>query len=139
VKAKLARYVLDSFAVLAYLQKEPGSARVAEVLGRARRRQAEVYLSVINLGETAYTIERAHGLTAAKSALAALDQLPILLVPVDRPLALAAAHLKANYAIAYADAFAAALALQQNATVLIGDPEFLALERVLTIDWLAQA
>jgi ribonuclease VapC len=37
--------------------------------------------------------------------------------------------------IAYADCFAAALALQQNATLVTGDPEFKHLENQITIHW----
>jgi ribonuclease VapC len=138
VKTRPAPYVLDSFAVLAHLEKEPGGRRVAELLGRARRRQAEVLLSVINFGEVCYVIEREHGRTAAESAIAAIDQWAVTLIPVDRQIALTAAHLKANHPIAYADAFAAALALQKKATLLTGDPEFLSLESLLQIDWLSQ-
>ena len=51
-------------------------------------------------------------------------------------LALAAAHLKAHHSIAYADAFAAALALQSSAVLVTGDPEFRHLEDVVEIHWL---
>lgn len=139
VKAKPARYVLDSFAILAYLQKEPGGRRVAEVLALARRKQADVCLCVVNYGEVVYIIERELGLTDAQTAVAAIDQLPIRLIDADRGLTLAAAHLKAHFAIAYADAFALALAQQQKSTLLTGDPEFRPLERLLSIEWLPQA
>ncbi len=49
---------------------------------------------------------------------------------------LAAAHLKARFPIALADAFAAALAQELEAPLLTGDPEFKALEETLTIYWL---
>ncbi len=138
MKAKPPRFVLDSFAVLAYLDKEPGGRRVAEVLARARRRQAEVLMCLVNFGEVAYIVERERGLSEAQDAIAALDQLPIQIVAADRPLTLAAAHLKAHHAIAYADAFVIALAQEENAVVLTGDPEFRTVERLLTIEWLPQ-
>jgi predicted nucleic acid-binding protein len=139
VKAKPPRYVLDSFAVVAYIEKEPGSWRVAEVLAQARRRQAEVLMCLVNFGEVAYIIEREHGLADAQDAIALLDQLPIQMITADRPLTLAAAHIKAHYPIAYGDAFAIALAQKQKAIVLTGDPEFRSFERLLTIEWLPQA
>lgn len=47
-----------------------------------------------------------------------------------------AAHIKAEHAIPYADAFAAALAQHTRAALVTGDPEFELLEDVLDIYWL---
>ena len=51
-----------------------------------------------------------------------------------------AAELKANHAIAYADAFAVATALEFHATLLTGDPEIKPLEgeQDLEVLWLPQ-
>jgi predicted nucleic acid-binding protein len=130
--------VLDSFALLAHLQAEPGGVRVQAVLRQARKGQAEVLLSIINYGESVYLTEREHGLTAAHSLIATVDQMPIAVVEADRKLTFAAAHLKAHYAIAYADAFALTLAQEQQATLLTGDPEFQAVQHLATIEWLPQ-
>jgi len=138
VSVKPARYVLDSFALLAHLQAEPGGSRVQAVLGRASKEQTEVFLSVINYGECIYITEREHGLTAAHSLIAIVDQMPLTIVEADRKLTFAAAHLKAHYAIAYADAFALALAQEQQATLLTGDPEFQAVQHLAEIEWLPQ-
>jgi uncharacterized protein len=53
-------------------------------------------------------------------------------------LTFAAAHLKAQYPIAYADAFALALAQSKEATLLTGDLEFRQAEKEVSIEWLAQ-
>jgi len=110
VSAKATNFVLDSFALLAHLQAEPGGPRVQAVLAQAAKKQADVYLSIINYGEAIYITEREQGLTAAQSLIAAIDQLPITVAEADRKLTFAAAHLKAQYSISYADAFALALA-----------------------------
>ena len=52
-------YVLDSFALLAYLEGEAGMPRVRSVLAGAEARRHRVYLSLINLGEALYITERA--------------------------------------------------------------------------------
>ena len=49
---------------------------------------------------------------------------------------LAAAHIKAAHLVAYADAFAAALALELDSTLLTGDPEFHSLEGKISIEWM---
>ena len=136
MKAKPPRYVLDSFALLAFLQNQAGGAPVRQILDQAARRQAEVFLCLINLGEAVYVAEREQGLPAAQSLLAAVDQLPITLVTADRGLTLAAAHIKAQFPLAYADAFAAALAEQQQAALLTGDPEFRHVEHLISVSWL---
>ena len=52
--------------------------------------------------------------------------------------ALAAAHVKAHHSVAYADAYAIALAEQNVGVVLTGDPEFKAVEHLVTVEWLPQ-
>lgn len=130
------RYVLDSFALLAYLGGEAGEARVKAVLTDANRGLAEAFLSIINYGETIYIVEREQGLNAARKTIAAVDQLPITVLPADRELTFAAAHVKAHYPISYADAFAIALAQTTDATILTGDPEFRQVEQLARIEWL---
>ena len=50
----------------------------------------------------------------------------------------AAAHIKANYSVSYADAFAIALAQELNAAIVTGDPEFQAVEKIVRILWLRE-
>ena len=88
-----AAYVLDSFALLAYLDGELGMARVRSVLEGAEARRHIVYLSLINLGEVLYITERERGLVEARRTLGAVDQLPVEIVGVSRATVLAAAHI----------------------------------------------
>jgi predicted nucleic acid-binding protein len=62
--------------------------------------------------------------------------LPILITDVDEKRVLCAAHIKANHAISYADAFAAALAKELDAPVVTGHPEFGKVEPVVRGFWL---
>jgi ribonuclease VapC len=117
-------YVLDSYALLAYLEAEPGSDRVRELLEAAKGGKCHLYMCVVNLGEVMYIVERERGLPKAQETLARIDELPIAIIDVDRVLTLAAAHLKKDCPIAYADCFAAVLSQLKNATLITGDPEF---------------
>jgi ribonuclease VapC len=130
--------VLDSFALLAYLEGEAGMRRVRSVLEGAQARRYAVYLSLINLGEALYITERERGLVAARRTLGAVDELPLELVPVSRGTVLAAAHIKARFPISYADAFAAVAAREFGGVVMTGDPEFRALvdAGVVAVEWL---
>ena len=117
-------YVLDSFALLAYLEDEEGKERVQSVLEGAAAQRHKAYLSLINLGEVLYITERERGLVEARRALGAVDQLPLEIAGVSRSTVLAAAHMKARFLIAYADAFAVVTAQDHGAVVMTGDPEF---------------
>ena len=133
-------YVLDSFAVLAYFEGEPGMARVRTLLTEAAKGTLTLHLSVINLGEVLYIVEREQGLVAAQRVLAALDQLPIQVQPAERSVVLAAARLKARYPISYADAFAVVAAQEHRAVLVTGDPEFKSVETdgLLKVEWLSR-
>ena len=129
-------YVLDTFALLAYFQDEPGTERVMEVLQSAQKEKCRVCLCMINLGEMLYIVERRRGLTEAQAVLAASQQAPIEILPADEQTVLAAAHIKANYAVSYADVFTVACAQQLDGVILTGDKEFESVQGVVTVEWL---
>jgi predicted nucleic acid-binding protein len=131
-------FVLDSFAVLALLGREPGSQEVADLLRKAQDEEIRVLMTWVNAGEVAYIVERRWGLERLYAALAVMEATALEIVSVERELALMAAHIKAEHAIAYADAFAAALARRFAAKLVTGDPEFKLLEEILDIHWLPQ-
>ena len=131
-------FILDSFAVLALLNDEPGASRVEDLLHQARAGEVKLAMSLINLGEVAYIVERRQGEAAVHSILAFLDALPLEFYSVGRGRTLGAAHIKAVHLLAYADAFAAALALELGSTLLTGDPEFHSLEGKISIEWMPQ-
>jgi ribonuclease VapC len=134
--AALAVYVLDSFALLAYLGGERGMARVRELLENSTRGQCHAVLSLISLGEVLYITERERSLPKAQQALAAIEQLPLEILPASRDAVLAAAHFKARFPISYADAFVVAAAQEHDATIVTGDPEFDAVKGLARIEWL---
>ena len=129
-------YVLDSFAVLAYLQAEPAGPKVKDLLIQAREKHALVFLSIINLGEIIYTVGRWLGDEAASGILHDVLLLPIKLAEVTLDRVLAAAQIKAHHAVSYADAFAVTLAQELNAAVVTGDPEFKQVESLVNLVWL---
>jgi len=129
-------YILDSFAVLAYLEGEPGADRVKSVLREVEKKSAQVHLSQINLGEVLYITERERGLAAAQKVLAAIEQLPVDLFAATKERILDAAHIKAHCTVAYADAFAIAAAKELEGVILTGDPEYANVKELVDIEWL---
>lgn len=130
------RVVLDSFAILALLGKEAGSDEVSRLMRQAQEEELRLLMSWVNVGEVAYIVERRWGKSQLYQVLGILEATNIEFVAVGRELALLAASVKAQHPLAYADAFAAALAMQRGAVLVTGDPEFKALEDVLKIHWL---
>jgi predicted nucleic acid-binding protein len=112
--------VLDSWAVLRFLENTAPTARLVErLLGDERP-----LMSWINLGEVHYVLRREHGEDAAGETVRDLREVIDARLPSER-LVLDAARLKADHSMAYADAFGAALTVAEDATLWTGDPELL--------------
>jgi predicted nucleic acid-binding protein len=134
--AEQPAFVLDSFALLSYLQDEMDAPRIEKHLENAKKGKSRLFVSLINLGEILYITERKGGLPKAQEALAGILQLPLEVLPVDEQIVFSAAHIKANHHISYADSFAVAAAIRQNAVIVTGDPEFKSVESLATIEWM---
>jgi len=137
--AKYAKYVLDSFALIGYLENEQFAQKIEDLLYQAEKGTSHLYLHALHLGEVYYITLREQGQDVANLAYSRIKRFPITFVEtINEELLLTAASLKANYPISYADSFAAALAKVNNALLLTGDPEFQTLEEdgILEINWL---
>ena len=134
--ARVSTYVLDSFALLAFFQEEAGGLHVRELLERSARGEVTLVMTTVNLGEVVYRTEREFGLERAQEVLAKIAEYDPVLAPVDRELALTAAHLKARHKMSYADCLVAALAQQLGASVVTGDRDFQQLAGNVVIEWL---
>lgn len=130
-------YVLDSYALIAHFEDEPAGEQVRKLLRTARAGRAKLYLSVVNFGEILYTTMRERGEDKAEEVCLVIDQMPLSIVDADRDLTMEAARLKARHPVAYADCFAAALAVMKRAKVVTGDPEFRKFKEAVKIDWLS--
>ena len=93
-------------------------------------------MSWINAGEVYHMLVRKNGLVVADEFLAPLPSLPVRLVLPDEEAVIEAAKLKSARRISYADAFAAALVLRENAVLVTGDPELRGMRDVLRVEWL---
>jgi ribonuclease VapC len=93
-------------------------------------------MTEVNYAEAKYMILRKDGAEAWAEAAKILIALPIDFYPADRALADVAADFKSRFSFSLADAFAAALAKQNKAELVTGDPEFEAVEKEIKIQWL---
>ena len=132
-------FVLDSYAVIGYLENESFSGRIQELLTNAKKGDPRLYFHAIHLGEVFYITLREQGQTLADLAYSRIKALPLKIVNhIDEKLLLQAATVKASYPISYADCFAAAMAMINKCPLLTGDPEFKSLEKegLITVEWL---
>ena len=131
--------LLDSYALLAYLNKEDGFEKVRNVLANAQKSSLPVLMNELNVGETYYILYRKRGHEQAEYFLdTVLAGLPISMIPNDFNAVIFASKIKAQHALSFADCFAVATAQRENAVILTGDPEFKKVEKFVKIDWLTK-
>ena len=128
--------VLDSYAVIAYLEEEPGHEIVGELLRQATDGSAVLGISVVNLGEIWYHFARKQSEAIGDQVVKEIHELGIETVDADWALTRQAAAYKARGGISYADCFSAALAKAWNAPLVTGDPEFKRIEKEIEVRWL---
>jgi ribonuclease VapC len=128
--------VLDSYALLAFLEDEPGADQVRNLLARAEEGSIGLAITVVNLGEVWYAIARADSAATADQLIREIQGMAIEIVDVDWPLAKQAAIFKAKGRVSYADCFAAALAKLRKGEVITGDPEFKNLQSEVKVTWI---
>ena len=130
------RSLLDSYAILAYLKQEPNFEIVKNLLRNSSKGRESVLMNQINAGEVYYQVAKQNLSEDMDRFWNHFLQLPILFIENDFPLVIEAAKIKAQFPMAYADAFAVATALRQSASIVTGDPDFKHVEALVKIDWL---
>ena len=128
--------VLDSWAIMEWISgRQPASDLVGALLSEAEEGRVKLLMSAINVGEVYYFLRKHHSEALADFWRESSRTLPVTIeVPTAEDI-WNAALLKARFPIAYADAFAAALAQKYNCPLLTGDPELRSVDS-LELDWL---
>ena len=129
--------VLDSWAVLAFLEDEPAGSTVADLIADAQEQGIPILMTVVNAGEVWYIIARKTAENEADDNLNRLRELGVRIIDVDWKLARGAARYKSKYKMSYADGFAATLASLEKGSLITGDKEFRQVEGEIKILWLA--
>jgi ribonuclease VapC len=128
--------VLDSYAMIAYFQRQPGYEEIAVLFEECAAKDRELFICVVNWGEVIYHALRIGGEKRVQLAEAAMQAIPVTVVEADKDLTLQAAKLKAFLKMSYADCFAAALAMKKKCELVTGDKEFKQVEKELKIFWI---
>ena len=128
--------VLDSWSVLAYLEDEPAGHQVADIIADAHEDGTALMMTVVNAGEIWHITARETSEDAADRTIMELAQLGIQFFDADWKLAREASRFKVKGKMSFADCFAAALAKENKADLVTGDPEFKQVESEVKIHWL---
>lgn len=135
-RKKKRDYVIDSYCLLVYLQKQNGWQEMGTLLRMWKRQRRFAKLNWVNWGEIYYIVRARYGHGKATETMELLAGLPIELEAVDFELVRSAAELKSDFGFSYGDGFCAATALRLGAILVTGDPELKPLERLLDIRWI---
>jgi ribonuclease VapC len=132
----MAAKVLDSYALMAFFEDEPGADFVRGLIQKAVESDTNLLMSVVNLGEVWYSIARTNSAETADQYIHEIKGMGIEIVEADWALTRQAAAFKVNGNISYGDCFAAALAKLKKADLITGDHEFKALKDQIKIQWI---
>ena len=132
----MASKVLDSYALMAFFEDEPGADLVRELILKAEENKVNLLMSIVNLGEVWYSIARTNSPEVADQYIGEIRGMAIEIIDADWQLTRQAAVLKVNGNISYGDCFAAGLAKSKKADLITGDKEFKSLEGEIKISWI---
>jgi predicted nucleic acid-binding protein len=115
-------FLLDSCAVIAFANGEPGDNVVEDVLQKGESGDAVVKMHKLNLLEVYYDTLRRNGEGYARKVIDRISNSPIEVISeLSDPVFKEAGRLKASHKISLADAIALAEASVQNAALVTCD------------------
>ena len=130
-------YVLDSSALLRYLDDEAGAARIAEIIKGHLAGRCEAIISALHWGEIAGITCKLHGKRAMELVLSRLSAFGLQVVPADADRAVGAALIKLKKGVPYVDAFGLELSASAGERVFVtADFDFKPASRDVTIECL---
>ena|SRR3984885_6244673 len=133
----MVTYVLDSSAILRFLDGEAGSDRIADILKSHIAGRCEAVVSALHWGEVAGTTCKRHGTQAMDLALSRLSAFGLQIIAVDGNRAVRAAMIKLKRTIPYVDAFGMELAADSRERILVtADFDFKPASRDVKIEFL---
>ena len=131
-----AAKVLDSWALLCYLEQEPGYEKIIDLFDKAVESSKPLFMCIVNWGEVYHQVMRRFGDQKAQEIEQLIQTLPIMFIEANKELTREAGRIKATKRMAYADCFAVALAHLRKAELYTGDLEFKTVEKYIKVVWL---
>jgi len=124
LKEDKENYILDTSALLTYIEDEEGSEYVEDLLIRGEKGDVAIYLAFISLTEVFYITAKERDVSEAFKRVKLIQSLAVRVEESNENLNVRAGSLKAKNRISVADAYIAALCQEYNGTLVHKDPEF---------------
>ena len=121
---KADTYILDTSALLTFIEDENGSDIVNDLLFRAENGEIRIYLAFISITEVYYITLQEKGKVEALRRTGLIQSLAVQIEESSEVLNLRAGNLKANNRISLADAYIAAFCMLNDGILVHKDPEF---------------
>jgi predicted nucleic acid-binding protein len=132
-------YVLDSSALIRYIDNEAGAVRVEQILAACAALRARAVLSAVQWGEVSGNVRKRFGSKKEEQTMTQLLPSEVEIVTVTGERAVRAAALRVDRKIPFADAFAVELTMGSAEHVLVtADYDFKAVEDLIKIEFLPQ-
>jgi predicted nucleic acid-binding protein len=123
-------FVLDTSALMTFIEKEEGAERVREVLLKN-----PIIIHWLSILEIVYIAQRELGEEEALTRYALLRKLNARIIwDADESLLLDAARIKSTHSLSLTDSVIAAIASQHDAILLHKDPEYEPLQDVVKME-----
>jgi predicted nucleic acid-binding protein len=133
----MTAYILDSSALIRYIDNEAGAVRVREILRALVAGDAEVFISAVQWGEVAGNVRKRADATEQERVMSSLLPSEASIVPVSGERAVRAAAIRVDHKVAYADAIALELAMSfRNHVLVTADYGFKGVEDLARIEFL---
>jgi len=116
--------ILDTSAILTYIEDEDGSDYVENLLIDAEKGIVDIYVSFISLTEVFYITLREKDEPLAVERIKLMQSLAVKIQESDEMVNIRAGKLKARNSISLADAYIAALCQIHNGILVHKDPEY---------------
>jgi predicted nucleic acid-binding protein len=120
----MKRFLLDTSALLALRDNEPGADQVADLLYKAQKGESKCLSCFVTLMEIFYRVWKDEGEQEGRLAYEKCKSLPIEWIHESHLLLEKAAEIKATHKLSLADAWIAASALLADAVLIHKDLEF---------------
>ena len=120
----MTQYVLDTSALLTYIENEEGATEVEALLQKALDAEAVLYISMVSCIEVFYITWQEQGKDVAAQRLKLIDDLTVIQEPVDSQLTKIIGEIKATNAMSFADCCIAGLTKFKQAALVHKDPDY---------------
>lgn len=116
-------YLLDTSAIFAFTDNEPGAEEIESLLKQAKLKKTRLSISLMSIMELYYITCQEKGESDATKLILLVRGLPLNELPLSEDLTIPAAQLKSRFKISVADAWIAATAKAHNFALVHKDPE----------------